>query len=372
MKRRPPRKTGRVIMSALPLGYGPAAKLVVIAGELRRLGAAPVFVGRGIAHELAARSGVFEDVVDDPAGSRACGLLDGAAAAVSLMDREFAALALESGTPLHVVDSLLWMRADVPEEFTAGRHLWAQDFFGVRQRAAQLQSAPTVVGPIVGPAHRPRRNGGAGLVVNLGGYASAYSGNGSDGTYAEFVVRGILASPWAAGSGGSVTVLGGARCVAECARRHPGLRCDSLPHSDSCDAFANAAAVLTAPGLTATLECFESGVPTFFLPPENYSQWLILEHLRQAGLAPGAFHWRDCGEEGIGPGLTMEERVPRVQAAIARGAADPGAASGFQAALAAYSGMNGSALAQRQGAWYSSLGACGSGEIAAGILNREQ
>jgi hypothetical protein len=70
--------------------------------------------------------------------------------------------------------------------------------------------------------------------------------------------------------------------------------------------MAGAAALLTAPGLTTTLEAFFDRTPTWFLPPQNYSQWCSLRRLRACGVAEGALHWEDL------PGAPrLAERMPQ-------------------------------------------------------------
>ena len=130
-----------VACSAHPLGYGPAAKLIVLARALRARGWEPVFLGDGIARELAARSDVFADTLpaegDEAAVRRHLGA---ARVLLSVMDRGVAAVARACGRPYCVVDSLLWMRADVPEVFLAADRYWVQDFPGVRARVAELEA----------------------------------------------------------------------------------------------------------------------------------------------------------------------------------------------------------------------------------------
>jgi len=64
--------------------------------------------------------------------------------------------------------------------------------------------------------------------------------------------------------------------------------------------------LLTSPGLTTTLEAFMAGVPTVFLPPQNYSQYWILKKLRQQELAPVSYHWDDLPMT-----LPVSERMER-------------------------------------------------------------
>ena len=277
---------------AYPFGYGPASKLIVLARALRDRGWELVFLGTGIAYELAARSDVFAQVIEaEPAEPETRGWLDAATALLSVMDRNFAAVACASGRPYCVVDSLLWMRDRVPDVFLSARRYWVQDFPGVRIRLSEIQPTPTVVGPIGPTMSRAKPGPNAGLVLNLGGMESP-NGDAEDAmTYADFVVDGLLRSELLARFCGRGTVLGGRGIIDHLTRRHgrTGLQFASLSHDEGLGRLAGAAMVLTAPGLTATLECFQLAVPTFFLPPQYYSHWWSLHVLRRSGLAPPRF-----------------------------------------------------------------------------------
>jgi hypothetical protein len=353
---------------AYPFGYGPASKLIVLARALRDRGWEPVFLGAGIARELAARSDVFAQVVTaEPDEPETRGWLDAATALLSVMDRDFAAIASESGRPYFVVDSLLWMRDRVPDVFLSARRYWVQDFPGVRIRLAEIQPTPTVVGPIVPTMSRAEPGPNAGLVLNLGGMESPNGDVGGAIRYADFVVDGLLRSGLLARFAGRTAVLGGRGIVDHLTRRHgrPGLEFASLSHDEGLGRLAGAAVVLTAPGLTATLECFQLAVPTFFLPPQNYSQWWSLHVLRRSGLAPGSFHWQDrLAESPIVERMPEATRGPLLRGIIDRLVGDEAAQAAYVDCLGAASATDRPALAARQRAFFDSLGPNGVETIA--------
>lgn len=357
-----------VACSAYPLGYGPAAKLIVLARALRARGWEPVFLGSGIAKELAARSDVFAEVItaegDEPEVRRRLGA---ARVLLSVMDRSIAAVARDCGRPYCVVDSLLWMRDRVPDVFLSAHRYWVQDFPGVRARLTEFHPTPTVVGPIV-PAMRPVDAGAAAeLVVNLGGMESPDGPADHAARYAEFVVDGLVRSRLPVEFGGRTVVLGGRRVIEHLRRRHGGtaLAFDSLPHEESLARLARAAVVLTAPGLTTTLECFQLAVPTFFLPPENYSQWWSLHLLRAHELAPGSFHWQDrLPESPIVERMPEATRGPKLRAAIDRVIGDESARVAYTDNLDAIRSADHADLAARQRAFFESLGPDGTETIA--------
>jgi UDP:flavonoid glycosyltransferase YjiC (YdhE family) len=353
---------------AYPFGYGPASKLIVLARALRDRGWEPVFLGTGIAREFAARSDVFAQVVTaEPYGPETRGWLNVATALLSVMDRDFAAIACESGRPYFVVDSLLWMRDRVPDVFVSARRYWVQDFPGVRTRVAEIHPMPTVVGPIVAAISRAEPGANAGLVLNLGGMESPNGDAGGAMRYADFVLNGLLRSELLARFAGRATVLGGRRIIDYLTRRHgrTGLEFASLSHDESLGRLAEAAVVLTTPGLTATLECFRLAVPTFFLPPQSYSQWWSLHVLRRSGLARASFHWQDrLVESPIVERMPEAIRGPLLRGIIDRLVADEAAQAAYVDCLGAASATDWPALAARQRVFFDSLGPNGVEPIA--------
>jgi hypothetical protein len=357
-----------LVCCAFPFGYGPAAKLLHVARRLRGTGLRLIFLGRGIAHELVARSNLFADILQaGPDQRQAHDLIRSAVGVLSLMDRDYAPLALELGRPLYVADSLLWMRDQVPLPWRSARRCWAQHFPGVPERLAEVGSNATLVGPIVAAVEgQPERRGNR-VVVNLGGCEAPPGLAGSESCYFDFVFRNLVESGLLAAQGRGTVLLAGANCIRYLRSRDPGcgLEMLSASHEETTARLSRAGLVLTAPGLTATLECFQVGVPTYFLPPQNYSQWWILKTLRARGLAPGSFHWED-----LLPGSPITERMPEgvrgplVRDAIRGLAGEDRAAQMLREGLTSALAGGGDKLALRQRAFFDALGPNGAERIA--------
>jgi hypothetical protein len=362
------RRPATLVCCAIPLGYGPAAKLAVLAEALECRGMRLMFVGRGIALEFAARhSQLFDDVV--PAESPvevSAALIRSSAGVVSLMDRQFSPLAAEFDRPLFVVDSLLWMRDRLPDAWHRATRLWAQNFIGLHASPGLRWPRVSIVGPIVAPALPQRDASTNRLLVNLGGCESPDGEGRIAALYAHFVVANLLASPLAAAYAQRTALIAGQRCVESLRDRYAGcgieFRC--LAHNDTLAEIGRAALVLTAPGLTMTLECFQRGVPTFFLPPQNYSQWCILRALRGQGLAPAALHWEDLTpSQRLADQLPEAIRNPLVRKSVLQHTADSVAAKDLQRRLAQIAVIDHAGLACRQREFFKSLGADGAETI---------
>lgn len=357
----------------MPLGYGPAAKLLTLARILRGRGPRLVLIGYGTSLELAARSEqLFDDVLHAPPGHGARETaVRSADAVLSVMDRELAQAATAAGAPLYVIDSLLWMRDAILPAFRGARRYWAQDFLGLREVQGDYEPAPVIVGPIVSP-HPPRPGRGRGeLLINLGGCEAPDGADANFRAYADFVVGGYLESSLARTFAGPATVIAGARCVEALAARHGGrgVTFASLPHEAALERLAGAALVFTSPGLTTLLESFQCGVPTYLLPPQSYSQWCTLRMLRAAGLAPHALHWEDlAGSPRLADRMAESERNPPVRAAIARFTADGAARSRLAGCFDAAGRSDHAAVASAQSRFFASLGPNGTLTIAEEIV----
>jgi len=358
-----------LICSAFPLGYGPAAKLLLIAETVRTMGLRTVFLGTGIAHELAARSSAFDEIVQaSPGDALARSVISRCDGLLSLQDRAYTRLAWELSKPFYVADSLFWMRDHVPDPFLTARRYWVQEFPDLRQSNRRVGLMPIVVGPIIRsmssvPEHlRTRR-----LVVNLGGCESPHDATLEDTSYFDFVMAGLLGSDLVARQHHDVVLMAGSRCVRLLHARYPrcGIEFVSVAHEEATSLLQTAQVVLTSPGLTASLECFQLAVPTFFLPPQNFSQWWILKTLRENDLAPHSFHWEDAL-----PGYPVEKRMPEstrtpmVRQAIRSVAQDRDAAGRYRSCLSSCSSYDHSDLARRQRAFFDALGPNGTEQIA--------
>lgn len=352
-----------LVCCAAAIGYGPATKLALLADATAARGLRPVFLGGGSALELARRSPAFADVVDAaPDTPAARKLLAGSAGVLSVMEREHLRTAQAYGRPTFVADSLLWMRDHVPAPFREATRYFAQDFVGVRARAAGVAE---VVGPLLPPRPMMRESEDQ-LVVALGGASSPFGDAGDDARWCDVLVDALVASGLMRRFAG-VVCLASARMAARLDDRHGGrgIAFVSVGPFEAGALLASARLVLASPGLTTTLECFQLGVPAVFLPPLSYSQWRILDVLHARRLAPHACRWR---RDDIVPDMPEDGRAERVHAAMRAELA--AMRRKLAAGLAAFGRLDLGALAARQHAFVTGFGDDGVATIADAIAMR--
>lgn len=342
---RRPRPRSRILACAAPFGFGPAAKLLTVTRRLADRHDV-TFAGSGVAAQLAGHETFFRAMADvdweTAAGRRS---LREMAAEHDLVLSAGEPVALEAaasaGVPAAYVDSLLWMWDELPPSAEGVGLYVAQRYPGVESsRHLERIRNLRLVGPIVDhPERSPQRERGF-LLVNLAGLESPFYKFGRNLDYPDVVLdaieRATYQPRW------QKVVVTGNRAVLEdwASRRGLGsaIQYVHLPHREFISTLAAAEMLITSPGLTATYEALAHFVPVRFLPPQNYSQALMIETSRRLDMADISLTWSDIYPElQVTSGLPEAEGVRRVVEAIRTVRRDPSAmhsvAEAYQAML---------------------------------------
>ncbi len=280
----------RFVFLSTSFGFGPVSKAVTIARALQRRchEAVLAFYGDGIALDFARRAHVFDEIhelaVDTDLGrARLRRTAADATAVVSVLNMSVAAdWNPVVDPPLYVVDSLDWMWHAPPPGIDNAQAVFVQDF--LLDREVEFGSNRRAVPPIdaaQGVARGPRSGE---LLINLSGLANPFVHGDLYLRYARLVLEALL--PEATTRYGSVLVCTNAALSAALRDDYPNVQIGHLPHDEFVRRLARCERLITAPGITTTVEALSMGVPPRFLPPQNYSQALILERYRDV-LPPG-------------------------------------------------------------------------------------
>lgn len=316
----------RLVCTATAFGYGPVSKLLTVCKLLaqHRL----EFVGTGVALELARHAQCFSGIYEaDPASREGQAvlrdLLAGADLLVNVLEPTALDAAWECRIPCCYIDSLFWMWAGLPSECNDVACYVVQRFPGVSEKQKHFGHQVAnlrPVGPIVDRAYLGKESREDLLLINLSGLESPFA-RVSDGLlYPEPVVAALVealrGTPWS-----NVVVAGNRAVMAQLEQRYgrPGLAFRHLSHEDFLRLLARSRMLLSSPGLTATYEALVYRTPIRFLPPQNYSQALMLGLHRQSGLADLSLGWNDLyADAAIPPDLPEDEGVRRVLRSIQR------------------------------------------------------
>ncbi len=224
-----------------------------------------------------------------------------------------------AGIPLVFVDILYWMkRRETPAMHTADAYI-IENYPGVSEKLAILPVSHALrVGPILQPVERAIKPSIPAL-VNIGGAASPDLRPGVNTTYPARIME-LVETIRAQRAWPSLEVAMGSAAAASV--RSPGAtRAVTLTPDAYLSRLGRSEVLLTAPGLNAPMEAFNTGVPVAYLPPQNLTQVFHLRAYVEAGLAPSK--------------LQLEELVPGFSADLTKPEAE-----GTRSVLAALASLN--------------------------------
>ena len=307
----------KIILNAIPFGYGPVSKAVAIAKEISQLMDVEwQLLGTGISLEFMTREGLNAKVIEtDPSESitiTASKLANDADAALILMDNEWAN-ALSDKMPVFFADSLgfMWDKKDFADypNMNKMKRYYVQDIFGAFENMHKTGIKNLSAVPAIIDTKSELKSETQGReIVHLGGLFNPMSSYATH-TYVrgmrEIFSEMTMEKPLGLMSQKAIDAF-------------PELSIDfevaSLPHAQSLGAMKASSFVWSSPGLTTLLEMAEGGVNIAPLPPQNYSQALNLRNMVQ-------YHGKDLHEiwhflareyEEIMPGMPEELGVKKI------------------------------------------------------------
>lgn len=278
-----PLKTPLAIgVSAEAFGFGPASKAAAVLHHvMERAPALITILADSVAHEFLQREGFKSPgplhpsrQADLPAIDSIVSTLHGVVVA---LDPAWATY-LSKRVPTLFIDSLGFMWA--PEHFSRNSDLLAvqiyaaQDVFDSVARLREIGIKHLVpVGAIVTVKQERARS--EETVIHLGGLVNIFSSE-TGLAYLDFAVN-LLRPLFPTGQNSSVRLLTSERVPQTTALGN--FKVTPAPHSEAVALFASVRRVYTSPGLTTLLELAALQTPVIPLPPQNFSQALIIRNL---------------------------------------------------------------------------------------------
>ena len=212
---------------------------------------------------------------------------------VSVSNNTNIALVKEQQIPLVYVDILFWMVGNAHLGMEYASHYIIEDFPAVSERVAhfqQLLKNYSIVPPLLDISSIPKiETTEKTLLVNFGGAESPYLKPGVNTQYPAMMVELLIAalghSPFQ-----KIIIATGQKAVrsikARVTQMPQHIKVCTLSHVEFLQQLKHAHAFFTAPGLNAPFEGFYYGVPTFFLPPQNFTQVFQLKIYQEHGILP--------------------------------------------------------------------------------------
>jgi hypothetical protein len=227
---------------------------------------------------------------------------------INVMNPVSTKFAKQRNVPVAQIDSLFWMWDDISKEVAESEFYFIQKFDGVKEQLEKFSGRiknPVLVGPII--MEKPKVKQKNQLIINFGGIESAMIKIGKNSNYPFTVAKILCECLEKQDSFDSVLFVGLGKIMSQLKKKYAktGFRFSFLNHDDFLEELAASKMLLTSPGLTTSFEAFSFGIPSFFLPPQNYSQYWNLSKFKKHGLV-----FRDTNWSSVFPDLEILPNEP--------------------------------------------------------------
>jgi len=293
----------RILLTAEPFAFGPAAKMAILAHELRAVGQVHVLV-RDSAEEIA----TLNDLPVTRYGNRSAvaplaALVDEYDLVINVMNFELSEVLRRSQTPAVYVDTLMWLAENRPWRKARPARYFCQNFPGTAEKIerteAPFECGFELVGPILAPSPCTPRSQEH-VLIALGGVGRDGFVPGRTTQYPGPLLLPLLEEIRASTTLPIIVTAGrdAAQVIGDQVAGIPEVRACSLPHPQFLAALRRSAYLLVNPGIESLYEAFETGVPTFILPSTSPSHLFQRARLRAHGLTLPGLEWPALDEEG--------------------------------------------------------------------------
>lgn len=318
----------------MSFGYGPVGKLLTICKRLQSEGVEMVLVADKLALQLASLTDYFTDIVpfdfinsDLSEHEKLRPLFQGADLMLNVLEPDAVEFANQFGVPTVYVDSLFWMWDELPESLH-NVHYIAQTFPGVDKKLDQFQehlASFNLCGPIVDTSYKEGGERENFLLISFAGMESPFTKFGKNLYYPVAVLSNLL-QPLNNSSYEKIVITGNSS-IMEFFQEKYGEQFRGefthLSHDKFLEALATCKMVVASPGLTTTYEALVYETPIRYLPPQNYSQTLMLTGHQARGFADIAMNWSNIYPEySIPADMPEADGVALVEETIVRFATD--------------------------------------------------
>ena len=307
-----------VLFDAVAFCFGPASTLQLVLDELLESNLDLMVLSSGTTADFL--SGYSERCVLIPCDSedpnsmaqhnnlfRNCSLF------VSNTNPISARYALERGVPTLYLDTLFWMWDRIDPLIAESAIYVAQTFAGIEENRHRIGAKIRdfrLVGPLAGRSPKTIRTGDC--LISFGGMASKLTIPGVTNRYAWLMTR-LLLEAFERKPAFDRYLFRGNGAVMLALEAEFGDSCCEFafsPRNRHLEEMASARNLFLSPGLTGCYEAINAEVPTWLLPPQNYSQQLQAETFLSFDPSPfKGFHWGT-----IYPDLVPVRYMPEIEA----------------------------------------------------------
>lgn len=284
-----------ILCDAVPFCFGPISKMISIAEKIDKSKYSLVLLASGTSLELGKKSNLFKiincntelnsDLIKNKKWFQKADVF------VNVMNPKSVEYALSLNKKVVYIDSLFWMWDKVPDFADKVDAYFAQNFVGVKDRIiSESREKINLVGPIIADNFKDVKKKNH-IVVNFGGIESSMIKIGKNSNY-PFVIGKLIEMVFR-NSKETVYFCGNDKIVRKAIPKRKNFIIGNMEHGEFLKILSEAKLLITIPGLTTTFEAFNYRVPTIFLPPENYSQFLNLKSFEMYSVGKKIFNWSD-------------------------------------------------------------------------------
>jgi len=358
----------RILCEAISFGFGPVSKLLSLC-ELLNQKHSLSFIGSGCSLTLANKTNFFENIIvfDTTSSTDFNNTIsfEEYDIVISVMNPIFGRAVINNNCKLVVIDSLFTMWDRIDPIWEKCDLLVIQSFFGEKNRLkiSHNLSNAHIVGPIISPQIEQKiKSPNNTLLINFGGADYPYIRTFKD---ISIFIKKFVIELTSINMFDEMIIAIGPRGLAGLQDLiHHGFKLFTFSHDDFLQQLSKSDTLFTIPGLTTAFESFHLAIPTLFLPPLNYSQFLNLRTFRLLGLSYTGAHWDDHFSTPNTNQLTEKEGVQMVESLVAKAHNDPTVLStivkGYKTILQDKHSLE--SMASKQNNFYKSLGCCGTYE----------
>lgn len=329
----------KIICTATPFGYGPVSKLITICKFLNKENVELIFVGNGIAFELAEETSYFSRIVpydfaqnDSDASIFKEEWLQDISLMLNVMEPIAVCAANEMGLRTVYIDSLFWMWDEIPKQLHTVDSYVIQSFVGVQDKVRSVAKSIDSIrlcGPIVDCSYKKVfKENKKSLLVNFSGLENPFVKFGTNMYYPEAVMSSLI-EPLNESHWEQIIIVGNQAVMKwfsdEFGSNFRG-KFQHVEHDLFLNLLSNSDMLITSPGLTSTYEAVSYEVPVRFMPPQNYSQALMSQIHKDSGFVDISMDWSDIYPSYFVPhDLSEEQGVAMVADTIERFSKDASA-----------------------------------------------
>lgn len=281
-------------------GFGPVSKAVTIANELARRSTDLQldFFGNGVDMEFARKSGLFHSFIETDVDNREAlhcllPLLRHYDVIVAVLTLDILPLWKKGKTKLFFVDSLAWMWSKAPVGIENADIYFIQDYLFTNSDYTNWTTSKSISSILVAPIESTKHLKTPAIVENrlLLNFSGCMNPFVNKSFYKEYVnVLSEIVIACSSNKFESILICCNSHLSDYLSRKFCNWKHVSVSHLANelfLDRLASSAKILTAPGITTTLEAIKLNRPVKYILPQNYSQYLISEQYKKI-LHPGS------------------------------------------------------------------------------------